>query len=358
MRPEFTAALFFLGEEDIDSIVPLGAGNINDTFTVTLKSGRQLVLQRINPAVFGDPHAVMRNMRIVLDHLHQESKADRRQTAFGFFSLYKGERGDWFRDVNGALWRLMSMIEKSVSRPNIPSPHHAEKLGRGLGLFHRLLHTLDPGVLADTLPDIHNTPQYLFHYDRAAKPNIGREDEFCSSFIAKRRHIVKKLDQEAAKLGHGIIHGDPKTDNFLFDQTGEELISLIDLDTVKPGLLLHDVGDALRSCCNKDGETPNDPEKICFDPDYFHSWLKGYSSEAGFLFNKKDMEHVVDSVRLLTFELGLRFYTDYLEGNKYFKVRHPDQNLRRALVQFYLVQSIEKQEDHLQRLVRSGLQTS
>jgi len=361
LKPEFQAALFFLPEDDIAGIAPLGAGNINDTYAVTLRSGERRILQRLNPSVFQDPHAVMRNIRIVLDHLRREIQ---NETSWGnkftVLSLYTGKSGDWFAARDGSAWRLMSMVRDSITCSSVSDPRQAKKLGRGLGFFHRLLSNLDPEQLVDTLPDIHNTAKYLYQFDKIISLRgqpATVQAEFCSSFIQQRRQLVNILEDNKKKLRSGVIHGDPKVDNFLFDRKGKRVISLIDLDTIKSGLLLHDLGDALRSCCNSGGEASHEPEKIYFDPDLFGSWLAGYFTEAGFLLNKIDREHIVDSVQLITFELGLRFYTDYLDGNSYFNVRFPDQNIQRALVQFYLAQSIEKQSDYLQSLVREVIHT-
>lgn len=355
MRPEYQAALFFLAEENIAQIVPLGEGNINDTFTVTSHSGEQRVLQRLNPSVFPDPLAVMRNMRLVLDHLHRENeKETSEERNFSILSLLPGKTGDWFEAGNGSIWRLMNMIGESATCSTVLHPRQAKELGRGLGFFHRLLSNLDPELLFDTLPDIHNTLKYLHNFDNACSRHelsVTSETAFCTDFIQQRRSLASKLADTSHALHYGVIHGDPKVDNFLFDHTGNKVVSLIDLDTVKPGLLLHDLGDGLRSCCNTRGETTVHFDKILFDPDLFHSWLAGYFAETGSLLGKVDRQHIVDFVRLITFELGLRFYSDYLDGNKYFKVRFPEQNLQRAMVQFYLVQSIEKQWDHLQSLV-------
>ncbi|MDW7771466.1 MAG: aminoglycoside phosphotransferase family protein [Desulfobulbaceae bacterium] len=361
MKPELQAALFFLPEEDIAAINILGAGNINDTFTVNLHSGERRILQRLNPSVFHEPRAVMHNMRTVLDHLDKELEKDSGgRENFRLPSLFRGKSGEWFEAEDGSIWRLMSMVEDSTTCSRISDPGQARELGRGLGLFHRLLRNLDPEQLFDTLPDIHNTSNYLDAFDRIfyrrGKP-AGAAAEYCSAFIEQHRHRVLIPADRRAGLTRGVIHGDPKVDNFLFAAGSHKVISLIDLDTVKPGLLLHDLGDALRSCCNVGGETAVQPEHIFFAPELFHAWLTGYFSHAGFLLADSDLEHIVAFVRLITFELGLRFHTDYVGGNRYFKVRFPEENLQRALVQFYLAESIEKQWDHLQSLVRKAAGT-
>ena len=356
MTPELQAALFFLSEDDIASIAPFGAGNINDTFTLTKHSGEQEILQRLNPCVFPDLHAVMLNMQTVLEHLQKETCRERTWKNFTFLSLFRGKTGDrWFEDADGSVWRLMNMVANSRTYRSIQNPNQAEQLGRGLGFFHRMLRNLDPGKLLDTLPHIHNTARYLRQYEKKAihrQSAENAETRLCDSFIKKNRHLSTQLEADLQELSRSVIHGDPKVDNFLFDLSGKNVVSIIDLDTVKPGLLLHDLGDALRSCCNTGGETLKKPEKVFFDPDIFHAWLSGYFAEAHSLLNARDRSHIIDSVLIIAFELGLRFYTDYVDGNRYFKVNFPEENLHRALVQFHLAESIKKQTSHLNSVVR------
>ena len=350
MTPELRAALFFVPAPAIADIVPFGAGNVNDTFLLTLVSGEERILQRVNPAVFPDPELVMHNLRRVCAHLHAASTGQAATTPFQPVVLYGGMAGDAFLAEDGAAWRLMSRIAGGHTRPVITTAHQARELGRSLGLFHRYLSTLDPSLLADPLPGFHLTPGYLAHYDRVCARS-GDEtrpaDPFCRLFIDQRREMATLLEQARDQLRTGIIHGDPKVANFLFDEEGEQVLSLIDLDTVKPGLLLHDLGDALRSCCNIAGEMPPDPESAFLDPGLFAAWLRGYLAEAENLLGTSDLALLVDAVALISFELGLRFYADYLEGDRYFKVGSAEQNLHRALTQFQLVRSVERQRNEL-----------
>ncbi|MHB8789916.1 MAG: phosphotransferase enzyme family protein [Desulfobulbaceae bacterium] len=350
MTPELRAALFFVEEGDIANIAPFGAGNVNDTFLLTLDSGEERILQRVNPAVFAEPLLVMRNLRLVSAHLQAAgARPDAVGHPFQPVVLYGGRAGDTYLAEDGAAWRLLNRISGGHTRQAITTVPQARELGRGLGLFHRLLSTLDPALLADPLPEFHVTPRYLAHYDQvcARAGDMRRPvNSFCRLFIEERRATAGMLE-DLRGLGAGIIHGDPKVANFLFDEEGELVISLIDLDTVKPGLLLHDLGDALRSCCNGAGETPAAPELVRFDPALFAGWLEGYCAEALSLLTDEDLNRLVDAVGLIAFELGLRFYTDYLEGDRYFKVAAAGQNLQRALTQFQLSRSIEQQRDGL-----------
>lgn len=353
MKPELAAVRFFLPQQDICSLEPFGTGNVNDTFLVTLHQGRQLVLQRVNPVVFPDPQLVQHNMRLVTTHLDRQVRnSPDLKDRFIPLVLYQGKNGDAYRDEDGGVWRLMNLVPGKTCE-TIHTPSRAEELGRCLGIFHRLLSTLDCSELADTLPGFHHTPACLEQYDRVeANPaeNSDPEIAFCHRFIAARRALATTL-AEAPALSRGVIHGDPKVANFIFADNSDRVVGLIDLDTVREGLLLHDIGDALRSCCNPRGESPDAPEHIRFAPDLFAAWIKGYCREAGLLLTIADKAHIVQAIRVIAFELGLRFVTDHLAGNRYFKIRLPGHNLIRARAQFHLVQSIDDQFEHLQSIV-------
>ena len=355
MKPELRAALFFVPAEDVADLVPFGAGNVNDTFLLTLVTGEERILQRVNPAVFPEPLLVMRNLRLVCAHLRSAiARQEANMHPFQPVRLYNGRAGDAYLADDGAAWRLISRISGGHTRQSIRSARQARELGRGLGLFHRLLSTLDPAVLADPLPGFHVTPRYLASYDQVcaqAGDNMRPAIPGCRLFIEERRATANLLEDGRERLAAGVIHGDPKVANFMFDEKDEQVISLIDLDTVKPGLLLHDLGDALRSCCNPAGETPAAPEHALFAPGLFTAWLEGYCAEARPLLTDEDLDRLVDAVALIAFELGLRFYTDYLEGDRYFKVADAGQNLQRALTQFQLTRSIERQREELAAIV-------
>jgi Ser/Thr protein kinase RdoA (MazF antagonist) len=163
--------------------------------------------------------------------------------------------------------------------------------------------------------------------------------------------------EDARRLGRipvRVVHGDPKLDNILFDRTRTRALALIDLDTVQPGLVHHDIGDCVRSCCNRSGESPEGEPRAELDLDVFRDILGAYSAETRDLLTPAEIELVSDAVRLIPFELGLRFLTDHLEGDRYFKVGEPGQNLRRALVQFALVADIEGKEREIRRIVADG----
>jgi Ser/Thr protein kinase RdoA (MazF antagonist) len=264
---------------------------------------------------------------------------------------------DHWLDSEGSFWRALSFIEGSQSFDAIKDTHHAREVGYALGMFHNLLSDLPPDRLADTLEGFHITPRYLRHYDEVLtrySADISPELNYCSEFVSERNAWAHVLENGRAqgRLRPRPIHGDPKVSNIMMDTASRQAIGIVDLDTVKPGLVHYDIGDCLRSGCNPMGEETGQWEKIRFDLDLCRAILQGYLSMAREFLTGNDFEYLYDSIRLIAFELGLRFFTDYLEGNVYFKVRWPEQNLARALVQFKLTESIESQETAIHTIIR------
>jgi Ser/Thr protein kinase RdoA (MazF antagonist) len=224
-------------------------------------------------------------------------------------------------------------------------------------MFHTLLSDLPTDKLSDTLEGFHITPFYLQNYDRVLE-NYGAGDssdvKYCIRFVSERRdwaHVLENAKEEG-RLQLRTIHGDPKVDNIMIDRATGKAIGIIDLDTVMTGLVHYDIGDCLRSGCNPVGEDTEQLDAIHFDTALCSAVLMGYLAMARDFFTENDFNYIYDSVRLISFELGLRFITDYLEGNVYFKVRHPGHNLVRALVQFRLCESIESQEKAIKDIIR------
>ena len=335
-----------------------GSGNINSTFLVTLKLQPPFILQRLNTAVFCQPELVMDNICVLANYVDRklqqfELPSDRRWS-FPQILFTKQQQHHYVAE-DGSFWRAMSFIDNSQSFDTIQDLNHAREIGYGLGMFHFLLSDLPADNLADTLPGFHITPQYLKHYERVIATKDVKsspEVDFCRKFISDRPNLPQILETAKAtgKLKLRTIHGDPKINNIMIDCTTKQAIATIDLDTVKPGLVHYDIGDCLRSGCNPLGEETASWERVSFEPELAKAILKGYLEVARFL-TEADYEHIYDSIRLLAFELGLRFFTDYLEGNVYFKVDRAEHNLARALVQFKLTESIERQERIIREIV-------
>ncbi|MFZ4779925.1 MAG: phosphotransferase enzyme family protein, partial [Terrimicrobiaceae bacterium] len=235
---------------------------------------------------------------------------------------------------------------------------HGWEVGNALGTFHTLLSDLPPERLADTLPGFHITPGYLEHYDRVLQdhPKAGTDrEEWCFRFVERGRSWAWVLEKALSegRLCLRPIHGDPKVNNILMDDVTGRALGMIDLDTVKPGLIQYDIGDCLRSSCNRLGEETDDWEQVKFDTDLGKVVLEGYCAIARQFLTPADFELLPDACRLIAFELGLRFFTDHLEGNVYFKASHPGHNLSRALVQFKLAASLDEQMGELRSVIEA-----
>lgn len=369
MGSNFAVAQQFTTQANVQSVVSYGAGNVNDTYLVTLSAidpaigNDRFVLQRINQRVFPQPELILVNMRIFTDTMRQQLRQEgasngRRWEVPLVLTTRSGQ--DYWLDEAGGFWRAISLIEHAKTYGQIRNAAHAYESGYALGRFHRLISGLDPARLHDTLPGFHITPGYLAQYDQVLasyqRPDgaIGAAVAAAEQFVAQRRELATVLER-AKDEGHlplRTMHGDPKVDNILIDEATDRAVSIVDLDTVKPGLVHYDIGDCLRSCCNPAGEETTDLSTVDFDLDLCRQILQGYLSEAAGFFTPADYAYIYDSIRLITFELGLRFFTDYLAGNVYFKVKHAEHNLHRAQVQFRLVERIEANEQHIRQIIR------
>ena len=330
----------------ITNISPLGNGLINDTFLVTTESSH-FVLQRINPNVFPEPKQIMDNLINLNRHIKQKPNVELKLKIPDLLKTLTNQ--DFYQDQLGDCWRALSFIENTESLETLTHLSQAQQTGFALGHFHRLVNDLDPSLLHDTLPGFHITPGYLSHYQEILNQSpkqLEFEDLYCADFIDQHHHICNDLEtaKQQGFLALRVIHGDPKLNNFLFNKQTKKIVSIIDLDTVKPGLLHYDIGDCLRSCCHIS-------ESNQFDLEICAAILKSYLSETCVFFSAYDYQYLFVAIRLIPFELGVRFYTDYLEGNRYFKVADPKQNLQRASAQFQLCQNIMAQKSAIKSLI-------
>ncbi len=345
----------------VKNITKLNFGNVNESFVLHQKSAdKKFVIQQINSYVFPYPKKIIENLRVISDHI------DNRLASSNIFDGKRWEiirlvctkdGADYFTDYDKTLWRVFNFIDNATCFNNVNDTLHAKEIGKAIGRFHFLVSDLATEKLHDTLPGFHIIPEYLAFYDSVLDDcnNLDHTDEttYCRRFIEDRREQGSLLENEkkTGKLTSQVIHGDPKISNVMIDDQSAKSIAVLDLDTVKPGLIHYDIGDSLRSACNILGEETSSYNKIFFDTNLCRHLLKGYLQEAVHFLTNNDYEYIYDSIRLITYELGLRFFTDYLAGDKYFKIVRHGQNLSRALVQFRLVESIEQQENSIRRLV-------
>ncbi|HEY5601646.1 MAG TPA: aminoglycoside phosphotransferase family protein [Gammaproteobacteria bacterium] len=364
----------------VDQVQPFGSGIINDTYVVTFtnpgpvvfssclppRSGKRAILQRINRQVFPQPVQVIHNLQLLLQHAAQQEPDDQADQYFLLPQLYATHAGDnYYRDAEGDIWRAMTFIEGTESFDTVESLRQATEAGTVLGTFHQRVHNLPIAQLYDTLPGFHITPNYLRHYARviadpvtAARAGNNRDSgtdneawRYCEEVIAANRDLACVLVNATPPLTTRVMHGDPKLNNMLFDTRSGRAVSIIDLDTVKPGLIHYDIADCLRSCCNRGGEMPGSTANIEFDTGVCRAILEAYVSAAASFLETQDFDYLFPAIQLLPFELGLRFYTDYLQGDRYFKVNSPNDNLNRAVTQLELLQSIQRQQAEIRDII-------
>lgn len=349
----------FVLDGKASAISPHGRGLINDTFVVTTDTGRRVILQRINRHVFPHPEHIMENLRVLSGHIRLRAATDKTtgHTLRPPEILPTRDGRDFLIDAEGGFWRAQEFIGNTRSYENISNISQAGEVGFALGRFHALIHDLDPARLHQTLPGFHDTPGYFMRFLRAtSRPRADSADPGLLHglrFVEKRQDLTRVLGKAVreGKLSIRAIHGDTKLNNFLFDVQTGKAVSLIDLDTVQPGLLHFDIGDCLRSCANTAGESPENITTVRFDLDIGRAILKNYLAETREFLARQDYDYLYDAIRLVPFELGLRFLTDHLEGNHYFRIDWAGQNLHRALVQFQLTKSIEEHENAIKAAI-------
>ncbi len=349
----------FVGE--VLAVERYGSGNVNDTFLVTLASDprEKAILQKVNQQVFRRPELIVLNMRAFMEHIRATNgrRADTQGRRWETPDIIHAKNGtDYWRDPEGGFWRMTSFVKDAQTYDTIRDCRHAGEIGYALGRFHSLISDLPVESLYDTLEGFHITPRYLAHYDVVAAnghPGASPDIAYAQQFVAQRRGWASVLEDaiQRDELALRPIHGDPKVNNIMIDDVTGQAVSLIDLDTVKPGLVHYDIGDCLRSCCNPLGEETEAFAAVRFETDLCQAILEGYLAEAQHFMTARDYDYIYDAVRLIAFELGLRFFTDYLEGNVYFKTKDAEHNLRRALVQFRLTESIEAQAGAIRAIV-------
>ncbi len=337
--------------------VPYGNGHINDSYCAEFNvagTSTRFIVQRINHNIFGDPAALMHNIQRVTAHLSAQvaGQPDAARRALSLVTTRDGQA--WHRDAEGNYWRIYRFIEKARSYDTVQSPQQAFQAARAFGHFQQMLATLPPPRLNDTIPDFHHTPKRFAALERAiAADAAGRaaqakpEIDFA---LAHQPIVAGLLD---AHLPERVTHNDTKFNNVLLDDATGEAICVIDLDTVMPGLAPYDFGDMVRTTTSPAEEDERDLAKVTMQFPMFEALVRGYLASAAEFLTKAEKQSLAFSGKLITFEIGIRFLADHLNGDTYFKVHREGHNLDRCRTQFALVRSIEQQEDAMNRLVDS-----
>jgi Ser/Thr protein kinase RdoA (MazF antagonist) len=345
----------------------LPSGHINDSyaasFRVTGGGLRRYLLQRINHHVFLSPEKLMQNIEAVTTHLRAKILAaggDPQRETLTLIPTLDG--GSLHRTPAGDYWRAAIFIEGAQTYDVVESLDHVHSAGRAFGSFQRLLGDFPADQLHETIPDFHHTPKRFSAFVQAVERDIANRARTVRSeieFVEKRASdtsiLVDLLEQE--QLPRRVTHNDTKFNNVLIDDQTGEGICVIDLDTVMPGLSLFDFGDAIRSGTNTAAEDERDLSKVTVDLEVFDRFTAGYLGAAGDFLTPLEIEYLPFSAWLMTLECGMRFLTDYLDGDRYFRIHRPGHNLDRCRTQFKLVGVIEAHLDYMVRTVERHLKT-
>ena len=340
--------------------VPFGTGHINDTFQVTYDQGGvrlHYTLQRINHAVFGKPEQVRENIDRVTGHLLGKIRSRNEETRKRTIRLLRTFSNlPYVRDRRGDYWRAYVFVENARSYDVLETPQQAYRAAQAFGEFQCDLVDLPGARLHETIPDFHNTPKRVealieaVDEDRVGRAaGVRREIDF----VLERREeteLLLKLHAEGA-IPERITHNDTKSNNLLIDDLTGEGICVLDLDTVMPGLSLYDFGDMVRGGTSPAEEDEVNLAKVGMRFEMFEALLQGFLSSAGDFLTAAERENLPFSGKLITLETGIRFLTDYINGDLYFKTRRPNHNLERCRNQFRLVESIEHQMNRMLSLL-------
>jgi hypothetical protein len=339
---------------------PLGEGLINRTFRVTVCGGgqvRRYVLQAINRSVFPRPELLMANLRRITAHLARIA-AERGESHRRSLRLVPTVGGaDFWVDPDGRWWRAFHHIERALTVQEIASPARARRAAAAFGRFVRDLHTLPGPALHTPIPGFHDTRGRLDALLAAAQADPCGRAAGARPLIERilaRKALAGVLEEAREAVGTALtpVHNDTKINNLLFDRRSGEALCVIDLDTVMPGLLLHDFGDMVRSGASSAGGGAQAPY---LRMELYAAMLRGWLGEVGPLLGAAERELLATAPRVITLELAARFLTDHLQGDAYFRTRRPGENLSRCRSQLDLLESMEARAGEMERLARAVL---
>ena len=343
---------------DITKIKPLTEGHINTAYMVELDGGKRYTVQNVNTGVFKDPKLLMDNIIAVTEHLKNALTTAGKNAERGTLTFRKAENGEFFVLRDDGCWRIYDFIDGVHTISFAGSRESFRKAGAGFGAFQNLLSDFDGSMLGETIPDFHNTPKRLEALKAAvAVDKFGRAKD-CGDLIEFALSRESFAQTAALLIENGdvpirVTHNDTKINNILFDDETNEPICAIDLDTVMPGLAMFDFGDAVRSGAATAAEDEKDLSKVGIDLSLFAAYAEGCLSVCGDALTEKEKETLHLGAPLMALECGIRFLTDHLDGDNYFRIDYPAQNLIRARNQFRLVEDMESKLDEMKEIVLS-----
>ena len=359
---EFRAAENFLFAGRVREVVPYGNGHINDTYAVTCDcdcgATLRYILQRLNANVFPERDGLMRNMIAVTDFLRAAVIADGGDPERECLYLIPTRDGKrYYTSPEGEVWRATQFIENTDAYLVADDTEMFRDAGRAFGKFVARLSGFDASTLFEVIPDFHNTAKRYLAFRRALEEDAcGRAAGAAAeiAFVEERKDGCSVLVDALAegRIPTRVTHNDTKLNNVLIDVDTKKAVCVIDLDTVMPGTVLYDFGDGVRAGCSTAKEDERDLGKVDFDMSLFRAFAGGFLAGTEGSVTEEERRLMPLAARMMTFECGMRFLTDYLAGDTYFKTAYPTHNLVRARTQFKLVSRMEELAGEMVRAVR------
>lgn len=341
----------------VTGCAPYGNGHINDTFLVNSRksdgSPKRYILQAINTNVFKKPEQVMHNIEKVTSFLRKVATDPRRVMSL----VYTKDGAAFHTDADGRCWRLYDFIEDSLCLDLPETPEDFYQSAVAFGQFQNYLNDFPVSELFETIPDFHNTPDRYQKFLRAVEADVcGRaasvQEEI--KFVKDRADFYSVLfeAEKEGKLPFRVTHNDTKINNVMLDAATRTALCVIDLDTIMPGFSVTDFGDSIRFGASTAAEDEKDLDKVWMDLALFESYAKGFLEGCGGLLSADEIMLMPEGAKMMTIECGMRFLTDYLEGDTYFKTKYADHNLDRTHTQFKLVADMEAKWDEMKAIVK------
>ncbi|MBQ5770892.1 MAG: aminoglycoside phosphotransferase family protein [Clostridia bacterium] len=334
------------------AIEPMGNGHINRTYLVTDKLGNKYTFQRVNDVIFKDVPSLMENIRLVTEML-REKDADPRHS----LELVKTKDGNSFYHDDTGYYRMYYFVDDSICLERAENEDEFRMSAEAFGSFQNLLAEFDASKLSETIPMFHDTENRVKNLLKAIEEDkMGRlaevkpEVEFALARAEEAKYMKGLLEKGELKLR--VTHNDTKLNNVLFDVNTRQPICVIDLDTIMPGLAANDFGDSIRFGASTATEDELDLDKVTVSLDMFRAYTRGFLSACGKKLTEKEIETLPMGAKMMTYECGIRFLTDYLEGDVYFRIHREKHNLERCRTQLKLVYDMEQKWDEMAKIIK------
>ena len=344
---EYNVLKGFAIEGEVKNIAPYGEGHINSTFLAET-TAKNYILQKINTVVFKQPENVMNNILLVTEHIEKKGALS--------LTVIKTNDGQPMLKTEDGCYRVYDFIENSLTLQKAENAEDFRNAGFSFGEFQKALSDFDASALSETIARFHDTPNRFENFKKAVEENKSGRLETCEKeieFVLERKDtydkIVKALADKSIPLR--VTHNDTKLNNILMDPETRKGKAVIDLDTVMPGSMLYDFGDSIRFGASTAAEDEKDLDKVHFDIELFRAYAEGFLSALGDSITEKERELLPYSAYLMTIECGMRFLTDYIDGDVYFATKYPEHNLVRCRTQFKLAYEMQQQEKEMSKVI-------